>query len=254
MSQYLITFSPTGRTNLAAEFLASELGDFREIDLCANHLPEVSSFEAEDLCLIAVPSYGGRVPAVALDRMKDFCGTHTPAILLVAYGNRHYDDTFVELQDFLEKRGFQILAAVAAVTEHSIARQFATGRPNASDKEVLSQFSRQIKEKWNASKSGAIQPLALPGNRPYCKSGNVPLKPSTSRACTKCGACAKRCPVGAIPQASPDKTDKSLCISCMRCIQICPRNARKLSPLLLFVASKGLQKTCSVRKENELFI
>lgn len=40
----------------------------------------------------------------------------------------------------------------------------------------------------------------------------------------------------------------------MRCIKVCPHNARKLNAILLKVASKKLEAVCKDRKENELFI
>ncbi|WP_419508752.1 4Fe-4S binding protein [Blautia sp.] len=53
---------------------------------------------------------------------------------------------------------------------------------------------------------------------------------------------------------SLSETDKSKCISCMRCVSICPVHARKVSQLMTSVAAAALKKTCSVEKENELFI
>ena len=53
---------------------------------------------------------------------------------------------------------------------------------------------------------------------------------------------------------NPGKTDPDVCISCMRCVEICPEKARTVSKLLLAVASKKIAKVCSNRKENELFI
>ena len=48
---------------------------------------------------------------------------HSQDHLIVVYGNRAYDDTFVELQDVLTGAGFVCIAAVAATAEHSIMRQ-----------------------------------------------------------------------------------------------------------------------------------
>ena len=38
--------------------------DFNEIDLCCNI--EQTSLSDEDICVVSVPSYGGRVPSTAI--------------------------------------------------------------------------------------------------------------------------------------------------------------------------------------------
>lgn len=37
------------------------------------------SFTENDICVIGVPSYGGRVPSIALERMKAYKGNNTKA-------------------------------------------------------------------------------------------------------------------------------------------------------------------------------
>lgn len=49
-------------------------------------------------------------------------------------------------------------------------------------------------------------------------------------------------------------TDKSKCISCMRCVAVCPKHARKVSGFMTAVAGMAIKNACSVRKECELFI
>jgi ferredoxin len=48
--------------------------------------------------------------------------------------------------------------------------------------------------------------------------------------------------------------DKSVCISCMRCVAHCPRHARKLGSLVLSLAGFLLKGAASEPKKNELFI
>ena len=61
--------------------------------------------------------------------------------------NRAFEDTLVELEDVAKHAGFRVIAAVAAIAEHSIARQFAAGRPDAQDAAQLAEFAQQIQQK-----------------------------------------------------------------------------------------------------------
>ena len=252
MKVYAIYFSPTGSTEKIVKVIANEFGNYHEFDLSKREQDFHQNFSQDDVCIIGVPSYGGRVPSVALERMKNFQGNNAKAILVVSYGNRAYDDTVRELTEFVENKGFCCVAAITAVAEHSIMHQFATGRPDESDQKELAQFAKKILDKINNGTN--CRKLNVPGNFPYREYKGVPLKPKAGGKCTSCGLCARLCPVGAIPLDNPKKTDKSLCISCMRCINLCPNNARKVNSLLVKVASKKMRSACESKKQNELFI
>lgn len=138
--------------------------------------------------------------------------------------------------------------AVAAVAEHSIMHQFAKGRPDKQDREELLSYVQFIRERIENPKL-----FKVPGKKPYRAYGKIPLKPQIKRTCNHCGKCAKECPAGAISMGEYIKLDKNLCISCMRCVAVCPRHARKLSPVLLKLASHKLKKVCRKRKKNEIY-
>lgn len=253
MKLYDIVFSPTGGTKKVADGLTGALeGDITTVDLTDSKQDfDAVSLTKEDVAVIAVPSYGGRVPAVAAERLGVVHGNGARAILVCVYGNRAYEDTLVELEDAAKRAGFQVIAAVSAIAEHSIARQFASGRPDAQDAAQLSDFAKQIQRKLSGVDSS--EP-AIPGNRPYKKSGGVGMVPKATKECTNCGICAEKCPVQAIDRENPKKVDEKTCISCMRCIAVCPQDARKLNPVMLSAASLMLKKVCSERKECELFL
>lgn len=253
MKLYDIVFSPTGGTKKVADCLTDTLeGDVTTVALTDSKQDfHAVSLAKEDVAVISVPSYGGRVPAVAVERLGMVHGNGARAVLVCVYGNRAYEDTLVELEDAAKQAGFQVIAAVAVIAEHSIARQFAAGRPDAQDSAQLSDFAKQIQHKLSAADTS--EP-AIPGNRPYKKAGGAGMVPKATKECTNCGVCAAECPVQAIDKGNPKKVDEKACISCMRCITACPQGTRKLNPVMLSAASLMLKKVCSERKECELFL
>lgn len=252
MNYAQLVFSPTGGTRRVAETITGAWEtDVETIDLTDPGLTS-RAFQAEDLVLIAVPSYGGRVPQLAAQRLAGIQGNGARCVLCCVYGNRAYEDTLVQLQDVAEKQGFRIFAAVAAIAEHSIMHQYATGRPDAQDVEALQRFSHTIWEKFQGGQGG--EPPAIPGNRPYKEAGGGGLVPKAGRKCVQCGSCAAQCPAQAISREDPRKTDSKKCISCMRCVTQCPHGARKVNATMVSAVALAIKKACSVRKDNELYI
>lgn len=253
MSLYEISFSPTGGTRRVADCLAEGLGGAgSRVDLTdrkANFSQIVLT--EDDTAILAVPSYGGRVPAVAAERLRQIRGGGARAVLVCVYGNRAYDGTLAELAEIARSAGFRPAAAVAAVAEHSIVRQYAAGRPNGADRQQLADFARTIGEKLAA---GTETEPKVPGTVPQGPAKGVGLVPKATGACVRCGKCAAVCPVGAIDARDPRKVDRHACISCMACVAACPHSARKAGALMTAAAGLALKKACAVRKDCELFL
>lgn len=247
-----ILFSPTGGTEKVSKLISEGWPSIVDIDL-SNPDEDYSkvTFQSEDVALIAMPSFGGLAPQVAIERLGKIRGNGAKCILAAVYGNRDYEDTLAQMEDAAEGCGFHVIAAVSAVAEHSIMHQYATGRPGSGDFAQLSGFADRINEKLQ---SGDLKKPSIPGNRPYKKAGSTPLVPKAGSACTQCGLCAKRCPVQAIDLKAIKTADGKKCISCMRCVAGCPHKARKVNGALVSVAALAIKKACSQRKENELFI
>lgn len=252
MVLYEITFSPTGGTQKVAHMLSEAWNCKKTVVNLLKPLSDAATplFTSEDVCIVTMPVFGGRIPATAAERLQKLNGHGAKAILAAVYGNRAIDDALVEMEDILETRGFTIVAGLEAIAEHSLVREIAAGRPDQEDHEVLRTFGKQILEKLEAEN---FTKPTLPGNRPY-KVFNGGLKPAADDTCRGCGICAAECPVGAIPMEAPQTTDTEKCISCMRCIKICPNGSRKNDPAMLEALAQRLAPRCEGRKANKLYI
>lgn len=252
-----IVFSPTGGTQKVADIfsqaLATELGaEVEQIDLSDPFIDETDlSVDSDFVAVIAMPCFGGRVPAVAMRRLNLIAGNKAKCIVINVYGNRAFDDALLEMEDGARNSGFDVIAAIAAIAEHSIMHQFAAGRPDDTDVDNLQKFAKEIAL---LIKSGeALDEPSVPGDSPYLKASAVPLVPHITGKCVSCGKCSKSCPVTAINSVD-FKADKNICIACMRCIEVCPENARSINSVMVKAASMAIKKQAKVRKEAQIIL
>lgn len=239
MSLYEIYFSPTGGTKKVADIMIKAMKkDAQEIDMIKD--PDKilqTEFSEDDICLIAVPSYGGRIPSVTVDKFQKLQAKGTKAILVAVFGNRAIDDTLVEMQDILENAGFVCVVGVEAVAEHSLMHQFGTGRPDQQDEKELIRFSEQIMQKIETKME--CMKVELPGNHNYREYNGVPFK-----TCCKWqmyflwNLCKRMSSRSRFQKMNPKVTDKEKCISCMHCVAVCPQKARHCNKVMELIASK----------------
>ena len=92
MAVYEITFSPTGGTDKVTDILMEGYQEEKkEISLLsAQEDYGKYEFQKEDICFIAMPSYGGRIPQIAAERLTQMKGNGARAVLVCVYGNRAY--------------------------------------------------------------------------------------------------------------------------------------------------------------------
>jgi len=226
--------------------------------------PEMKTGAAEtisdELVLLGAPVYSGRIPPQAAERIRRFQGGHTPAVVVVVYGNRAYDDALLELRDIAVAAGFRPIAAAAFIGEHSFAdaaTPIALGRPDRNDLETARKFGESIRKKLDAMNTlDADAVLQVPGNYPYKeRQKRQPVSPITREdVCIKCGRCAEVCPEAAITFADTVITETAACIRCYACVKNCPTGARRMEDPGLRESAKRLYETCSARKEPEIFM
>ena len=51
------------------------------------------------MVVISMPVYAGRVPALAVERLKGIKTSGVKCVIVAVYGNRAYEDALVEMQD-----------------------------------------------------------------------------------------------------------------------------------------------------------
>lgn len=256
MKYNIVYFSPTYTTKGIIQLIADQFGTKVSAFDITDHFNDIPSltFSKTDFVIVGIPVYSGRVPKLAKTILSQMNGNETPVALVATYGNRHYDDSLVELKTILQAKGFITIAAAAFATEHSVVRKFGKGRPNHDDLEVIRKFAEDLHRKINLWNMNEHKELEIKGNLEYRRYQSIPIKPHASALCTKCGLCARKCPAGAILPTEPKKADKKKCVTCMRCVSICPHKARDFYSIEKFMAEKSLSKLCQEYKHPEVFI
>ena len=259
----LVYFSPTGTSKRVAEAIAKGiLVSGEHIDLTPP-TARTQMFEKlnDGLAVIAAPVYAGRIPSEAVYRLRRLSADDTPAVVVVVYGNRLYEDALVELQDLAIELGFRPVAGAAFIGEHSYSTAevpTAHGRPDAGDVEKAVEFGRMIVEKMSGIGGPRdIPPLEVPGDRPYregMRAASEPVEPVTREdLCIKCGKCADVCPTSSVTVSDVVTTEGDTCIWCCACVKNCPSGARVMSPVLQ-KASRWLNTEYSERREPETYL
>jgi ferredoxin len=256
----LVYYSPTGTGKTTGIEIAKGTGlNYESIDLTpASNESKNYTIANDELGIIVIPVYGGRIAPVALDRIKHVTGNSTPAVLVAMYGNREYEDALLELKNVTEGLGFKAVAGSAFIGRHSFDTEdtpIASGRPDSNDIEKAHDFGAKIIEKINGLSK--ISDLKVSGNYPYKErgGGGDPRSPETNpETCILCATCEGVCPVGCIEVSDIVETDKTKCTACTACVQVCPTGARHWAHNGILGAAKWLSTNCSKRKEPEFFL
>lgn len=251
---YELLFSATGRTKNVLDIFSARWNEEKaRIDLSDVKFDRTKyNFTADDIVILASSVFEGRIPEPAVHKLKKLQGNGAKAVLLAVFGNRSIDDALLEMKDIMTHAGFVPVAAVEASVQHSIVPQVEATRPDAADKEEISDFAAKIKAAMDEKVQ--VGNLAVPGNFPYIEMGGVKFKPEADEKCISCGLCARKCPLEAIPLDNPKITDREKCITCMRCVEICPVDARALPQEILTRVFTVMKPKFDGRKPNRLYM
>lgn len=259
----LLYFSPTQTTKKVLEGIAAGIPSdkIENVDLTIpDAIPADDTGISHGLTLIGAPVYAGRIPPEAAARISRFKAQGAPAVLVVLYGNREFEDALIELRDLAMENGFKPIAGGAFIGEHSFATEkypLALNRPDETDIRKCAEFGAVIKEKLDRAESlGDVSVPVFPGNHPYREphifKGISPV--SLEDKCILCGTCAAVCPTAAITVDDKVITDTDACIVCCACVKNCPSDARIMDHPQVGKIVEWLLENYHARKEPELFI
>lgn len=253
---HVLYFSATGTSRKIVRAIASGLGEVdRELDLTLlKDRLQSHRFTEQDVVVVGVPVYAGRVPVLLSNYFQQLQGQGTPVVLVVVYGNRDYDDALLELKDLFETNGFRGIAAGAFVGEHSYSSKVATARPDADDLETARVFGKKVRQKLAANEDGRL--LEVKGNYPYKELVAMPpMAPETNALCTNCGLCAEHCPTEAIDFNDCRQVDASSCIRCCSCVKRCPLDAKSFQhERIVGITHYLVDHFSAIRKAPETFL
>ena len=276
---FKIYFSPTGTTekvvSALTDALAEKLGlneqvyvyDFTQPD-GRTYFPELGE---DDLVVFGIPTYAGRLPNLMLPYLKEFVkGNGAPAIPVVTFGNRNFDNSLIELRDILEANGFHTIAGAACACEHSFSYELGAGRPDEADLAQIRDFAGRIVSKLIEIEKQHTEatPVHVPGipadqnhggyYQPRDRHGVSidirKVKPLTDmEKCTQCGLCTEICPMGAIDHEDMSKVP-GICIKCGACEKKCPVQAKYYEDAGYLYHKTELEEMYARRADNAFFL
>lgn len=266
----LMYFSATGTTKKVVYGIADSMLVNLKLKIISKNidftLPCVRekrvNFTGEDIVIVGVPVYAGRVPNVLLKYLNSINGNGAWAIPVVVYGNRNYDDALIELSDILKSRDFTIIAGSAFIGEHSFSKTLAQDRPDEKDMDIARDFGNQVYRK--IATGVKMDNFTVNGDKPYRsyyrpidEEGNPvdirKVRPKTNSDCTNCKLCASLCPMGSIDNEDVSKFNY-ICIKCGACIKKCPSNAKYYDDKDYLKHKHELEVEFYHRREPQLFI
>lgn len=237
-------FSPTGGTKELAlsvgRALAGELGlgaPTSDSFTTPRQRKRDRHFSADDLVVVASPTYAGRVPNKILpDWRRALDGGGARAIALVTFGNRSFDSSLAELVGVLEEAGFCVVGAAAIPTRHAFA-DIGLEHPTQADDDAIRELVQGAADAVRGLRTldasavglGAVGPYYVPLGLDGAPAKFLRALPVTdSGRCDRCGICVAACPMGTIPAQDPT-TAAGVCIKCQACVRLCPKGAKSFT-------------------------
>ena len=219
---WAVYFSGTGTTEKTVRRIAAGMAQALDAELAVYDFTTPAArqrelrFGAEELAVLGVPVYAGRVPNVLLPYLtKQLHGGGALAVPVVLFGNRNFDDGLIELRNILTEDGFMPVAV------------------------------------WGET---PIRPYYTPRDRHGNPINILKVKPKTDMdRCGGCGLCAARCPMGSIDPADVSQVT-GICIKCCACVKGCPAEAKYFDDAGYLYHKSELEEVYARPAANEVFL
>jgi len=265
-----VCYSATGVTDKVVRILAEALAGELSLPLAFQGFTKPAEraaaleFNGGELVIVGSPTYAGKLPNKILpDFQTKLRGNGALAVPVVTFGNRAFDNSLAELCAVLEADGFHTIAAGAFPGRHAFTDALGEGRPGLGDRRALQSFAKQIAGKLRGLE-GPPAPVKVPGDpaAPYYipkgldgePAKFLKARPRTDPGrCSRCGACVRACPMGAIDPEDPALVPGT-CIKCQSCVRKCTRHAKYFDDPAFLSHVAMLERDFRESKEPEVFL
>ena len=246
----LCYLSPQGTTGQVGRKIASLLSDHGfitlEYDLSrgagTGSIRSMAKQAGEaSLLVVGTPVYADHAVYPVVSFMKDLPdGGGKPALAYVTFGGVSAGVAPFRVTDLLRSRGYSVKGVASVLCVHSMMfgneEPVGGGHPNESDWSVVSEWIDTVADRLEPDDDRELDIDRMRPRSPAVRlltstvfdmrfMGKVAPKIRFHRGmCTRCGACAARCPVGRLDNL-PEISRNPRCLHCYECVRVCPEGA-----------------------------